>query len=147
MEDPRITIRLLQYWQMIRKNELFPSIEQFNSAVIGDLWQQCFLVSVDTHAAQNQKFKYEYMGPFIIAAYGKDLTGVTINSEASKKFPGKMALKKMDEVVSEYRPMEDSGYFVNEAGKLIKYRACFLPFGTKQGGLTHIMSGFSYREF
>ena len=135
---------MLKYWNLIRKDKKVPDFQQVNPHTIEDIWTQCFVVNVDTH--HNVTYKYEYMGPSITQAYGQDLTGQEVDYRI-KKFPGIIMFKKLGEVTNENRPMEDNGYFVSEGGKLIKYRACFLPFGNDVKGLTHIVVGLSFKLF
>lgn len=91
-------------------------------------------------------YTYEYMGEPIIALYGRDMTGLHVD-EKMKQFPGAVVFRKMGEVVQDGCPKEDTGYLMNDAGRMIKYRACFLPFGDKKKGITHIIVGMSYRIF
>jgi hypothetical protein len=142
--EQRLTQRLFRYWELIRKYNKMPQIEHFNSAAVEDLWPQCMLIAADTR--RGVVFKFDYMGDYIVRTYGKDLTAqiVEMNNVA---FPGGGMYKKLLAMIEQPVPLEDGGYFLNESGEMIKYRACFLPFGTDDKGATHILIGLSFRAF
>ena len=144
VQEQRLTGRLLKYWQLLRKTHAIPEMEQFNSDAVSDLWPQCFLLNVDTHGSV--AYKYEVVGQSITTVYGRDLTGLAVDTN-SKKFPGSIISKKLAETVDQQQPSEDHGHFVSDDGKMVKYRACFLPFGNDKKGVTHIIVGLSFRVF
>lgn len=144
MQEQRLTQRLFRYWELIRKYNKMPQIEHFNSAAVEDLWAQCMIVSADTR--KGVVFKYEMMGDYIVKTYGKDLTAQVVEMN-NVSFPGGGMYKKLLAMMEQPVPLEDAGYFLNEAGEMVKYRACFLPFGTEAKGLTHILIGLSFRAF
>jgi hypothetical protein len=150
MEERRLTMRLRKYWDLMRKAQPLPDYSQFNSGTIGDVWQYCFVVSVDSagqiSADGNHSYKYEYIGQPIIGMYGKDMTGQTL-TQGVKHFMGGNVYNKLQEVVEKSVPIEDTGHIVNQQGKMLKYRACYLPFGKGAGNLTHIVGGLTYRVF
>lgn len=144
MQEQRLTLRMLRYWNLIRKDKKLPEMERLNTAPIIDLWPQCFVVSVDSRHRVN--YKYEYIGEAITKAYGRDLTGKEVDATA-KQFPGVVMYKKLEEIVGDHQPREDEGYFVSDKGKMIKYRACYLPFGPENKEISHIVVGLSFRAF
>jgi hypothetical protein len=144
MEELRLTRRLHRYWDHIRKDCDLPDVHQLNSAALDDVWPYCFKVGIDTR--KGISYKYEYMGEPIAKLYGDDLTGRAIEHKA-KDFPGAPIHAKIPEAVESRKPINDDGHFVNRAGKLIKYRACILPFGNEKDGVTHVVVGLSCRVF
>lgn len=144
MEDQRLTVRLLNYWQMIAGVKNMPEIQQFNSTIVEDVWPHCFKVSIETNPSLS--YKYEYMGRPIADVYGRDLTGLTVDMKL-KQFPGSVVLQKMDEVIRTKKPLQDQGHMVNPSGTMIKYRACYLPFGSDKKGITHIITGLTFRVY
>jgi hypothetical protein len=121
-----------------------PQIEHFNSGVVEDLWQQCMMVSVDTR--KGIIFKFEFMGDVIIKASGKDICGQIVES-GTVHFPGIVIHQRLLQLVDKPEPMDDGGFFLNGSGEIVKYRACFLPFGTPSKGLTNVVLGLSFRAF
>lgn len=144
MHEQRLTQRLLQYWEMIRKDNPFPEMAHFNAAALEEIWPYCFKVRADRMA--KLAFTYEYMGKPIAELYGHDLVGKTVDYSMTQ-FPGGVIHKKLPEVLEKSSILYDAGHFVSQDGSLIKYRACLLPFGKAAQGVTHIVVGLSCRKF
>lgn len=148
MEDQRLTKRLMEYWNRLRREALLPQWAQFNAGAMQDIWGQCCVWSVtfaDISAAVNQ-FTFEYVGDSAQQALGKDMTG-TMFMSTQQKFPGARIVTRIEETVKRALPINDEGTFVNEHNKVVKYRSCLLPFGTKDGRVTHIVLGLSWKAF
>lgn len=146
MNDNRLIVRLSDYWNRIKKDDLIPDFRKNNPASIEDLWEQCFVLSIvppDLFC-----FKYEYLGEKIQKIYGSDLTGTIVNIK-NKQFPNSVIVPKLQSIniLSDMKPSEDSGQMPHDSGKIIKYRTVLLPFGNESKGLTHIVVGVSFREF
>ena len=47
MNDKRLTKRLTDYWQILRKNSQLPIWEHFNNAALGDIIEKCCVWSVE----------------------------------------------------------------------------------------------------
>jgi len=145
-QEYRLTARLTQHWDMIRKDKELPDIHHLRPDVIDDLWQQCVMIGINVGTQENTSYKYEYMAPGLAEAYGRDMTGTQVDVRM-KQFPGSVLTSKLKDVIANKKPAEDQGAFVNEQGKTVKYRASFLPFGNDSKGLTHVVVGLSYRLF
>jgi hypothetical protein len=143
MHEQRLTVRLRKYWDMLRKAQDWPEIQKLNPAVIEDIWQQCFMVSIDAGAATT--YKYEHVGNVITDIYGRDLTGLRVGDK-NNELPGAVMISKLPGVIKERAPIDDDGFFINSSSRQVKYRACFLPFGNDKG-ITHIVAGISFRVF
>lgn len=142
--EQRLTQRLLTYWKLILKTNKMPQIEHFNSGAVEDLWQQCMMLSVDTR--KGAIFKFEFIGEHIIKSYGKDICGQIVESR-NITFPGTAIYKILQAMATKPEPTEDGGFFLNDGGAIVKYRACFLPFGTEAKGLTNVIVGLSFKAF
>lgn len=146
MNDNRLIVRMLDYWNRIRKEELLPDFRKNNPAMIEDLWQQCFVLSVVP--GHLTTFKYEYMGDRVKNMYMDNITNMTFDLK-SKQFPSSIIAPKLQNVlkVMEMKsPHDDQGQMPGHNGKFIKYRMILLPFGNEKS-LTHIIVGVSFREF
>ena len=55
IQEQRLTRRLLNYWQMLRKAKNYPDIMQFNTNAIEDVWGYCLRLGLET-----QKDTYRY---------------------------------------------------------------------------------------
>lgn len=142
--EQRLTTRLMGYWNLILKSNKMPQIEHFNNGVVEDLWHQCMMFSVDTR--KGVLFKFEFMGDHIIKSYGKDVCGQIVEA-SNMAFPGVGIYKRLQQMVETPEPVEDGGFFLNGQGAMVKYRACFLPFGTEAKGLTNVIVGLSFKAF
>ncbi len=143
--DQRLTDRLTKYWNQLRGAESLPPIGRLNPDRVYDLWPNCMMVQVVTVHAGTHTYSYEYVGPALQSMYGKDMTG-QIGSGKLRDLPGWQMLKKVDEVVVTPSVVIEEGQFINEKSRIVKFRACLLPFG-KNGKVTHVVVGMSYREF
>lgn len=147
MNDNRLTERLTKYWSRIKKDEVMPDFRKNNPAVIEDLWEQCFVLSVVPPNCSS--YKYEYLGEKIKKIYTDDLIGLTFDLKG-RQFPNSVLvprLRTINSLLELKSPQEDTGKMPISSGKIIKYRTITLPFGNKKAGITHIVVGVSYREF
>jgi hypothetical protein len=143
-EEKRITVRLMTYWGSLNKSEGLPDIKKFNPHNIEEVWPYCFRVSIQPGKART--YKYDYMGTPLAKLYGQDLTNMTVDSRMSS-FPGAMLHTRLDEVAISKIPIQDENHLLTAEGRLIKYRACLLPFGDGKHGVTHIIAGLTCRFF
>lgn len=145
MHDQRLTTRLQNYWNLIRRGKDMPEIAQLNPQNIDDLWQRCVKLEVIREQG-NTHFKYQFMGERLIQLFGRDLTHSTLDTRV-RHYPHSIMGDRLSAVLRTKEFAADEGKFVNANGKMVKYRACLLPFGTDERGVTHIIVGFSDREF
>ncbi len=85
------------------------------------------------------------MGESVVEIYGRDLTGCYAD-ERMKQFPGAVVFLGLGAAARTGMAMEEGGFLINEQGRPVKYRACFLPCATR-GQVTHIVAGLSGRVF
>mgnify|MGYP002786137991 CR=1 FL=1 len=142
MQEQRLTFRLQNYWEQIRKENEFPDIRQFNASIVEDIWPFCFQVSIGKKTPPT--FTYDYMGEKLADVYGRNLTGLTVDPRMAH-FPGSILSGGLTNVIHRRIPMQDNGHLINYDGKMVRYRACLLPFGNERDGLTHIIAGLSCR--
>ncbi len=146
MQDKRLTKRLTDYWDRLRKDAVLPQWEKFNPGAFDDIWKQCCGWRVEPGGTNSHVYTYEYVGSAVKQALGSDPTGQMFTSHF-KNFPGARIVQGIDEVVSKKAPHTDEGQFINEDSKVVKYRSCLLPFGKKDGKVTHIVLGLSWGLF
>jgi hypothetical protein len=141
MREQRLTLRLQRYWDRLRRTSNIPEIQRFNAEAIDDIWPHCFKISI-----AGKHYQYDYMGEPITKLYGRDLTGEMADLRM-KQFPASVVHGHLQDVLATHQPAYGDGHLVNNDGRLIKYRSCFLPFGNMKRGVTHIVVGLSYRVF
>lgn len=147
MYENRLIVRLNDYWNRLKKDDVLPDFKKNNPAMIEDLWQQCFVLSIVP--TKFPVYKYEFLGDKVKAVYGRDITGTVVDLN-SKQFPNSIIspkLKKIVELAEINQPLEEQGQTPSKGSKFIKYRMILLPFGNEGAGLTHIVAGLSFREF
>lgn len=147
MHDNRLTTRLIDYWNRIRKNDEIPDFKRNNPTSIADLWERCFVLYIIP--PNYSAYRYEYIGEKIQEIYGRDITGTFVDAKNRMSIndviiPRLQTVKTLIEIKT---PQEDSGQLPTRNGKFIKYRIVLLPFGNSEGVVTHILIGVSYSEF
>lgn len=147
MSEQRLIDRLTGYWNLLRKDSQLPEFVQFNISAIEDVWGQCVLFTVQpTAPGASPSVNFYRVGEKVKALYGQDMTGRSMNM-TQRHFQGAQIVRKVGEVISTPAPVYDSGQFVNDRSKVVKYRSCLLPFGNRDGKVTHVVAGLSWREF
>lgn len=144
-DQQRLSDRLTKYWETLRKDEVMPPFQQFNVSTIEDLWGNCVLLSVNKSNEETKTFVFYRVGDRVKELYNEDLTGISLKSK-QKMIKGAAIIKRIDEIIANPAPVYDSGQFVSERNKVVKFRSCLLPFGTG-GEVTHVIAGLSWREF
>jgi hypothetical protein len=146
MQEQRLTVRLTSYWNLIRKEAPIPQFAQFNEGVIDDLWPNCFLFVGQPPVAGKQAFRIQRVGYKLESLFGQDFLGKEVSRPTFRTFGnGKIALRA-EEACGSRVPVEDEGSYVNAQNKVVKYRACLLPFAADPEKLSHIIAGISWRE-
>ena len=145
-ENHRLTDRLTSYWTLLKRESVMPEFAQFNLSAISDIWQQCVLFTVQqgTGGAPHS-VNFYMLGDQVKNLYGGDMSGRSMYP-GMKHFQGAAIVRRVNELIENPQPIYDQGQFVNEKSKIVKYRSCLLPFG-KDGKVTHVMAGLSWREF
>jgi hypothetical protein len=144
--EHRLTERLLSYWNVLRQEEIMPDFARFNASAIDDIWQQCVLFTVSpTAEGKTASLNFYQIGDKLGSIYNSGMVGRTFTS-GQKHFQGAAIMRRMEEILANPVPIQDMGQFINEKSKVVKYRSCLLPFG-RNGKVTHIITGLSWREF
>jgi hypothetical protein len=144
--EQRLSERLLSYWNVLRKDEPMPDFSHFNSSAIDDLWQQCILFTVSP-ALDNKTaaLNFYQIGDKLGNIYGANMIGRSFTA-GQQHFQGASIVRRMQDILENPVPITDMGQFINEKSKVVKFRSCLLPFG-RNGKVTHVITGLSWREF
>ena len=146
MSEHRTADRLVSYWNTLRKDEPMPDFSKFNISAIDDLWQQCVLFTVSpTVDNKPNVINFYQIGEKLNSIYGSDMVGRSFSTN-QRNFQGAAIMRRMEQLFVNPEPLTDTGQFVNERSKVVKYRSCLLPFG-REKKVTHVVSGLSWREF
>lgn len=146
MIEHRLAERLTSYWNTLRKDLPMPDFGHFNASSVADIWQQCVLFTVSPEV-ENKPYVLNFyqIGDRLRSIYGNDMIGRSFNT-SQRHFQGAAIVRRVEEIIANPAPANDMGQFINERSKVVKYRSCLLPFG-RDGRVTHIITGLSWREF
>jgi hypothetical protein len=150
MNDQRLTTRLIDVWNRLSHEEDIPDFSKLNVSTIEDLWQSCMVLvpmpkSTSTNRAQTT-LKLHHIGRKVSDVIGNASVGTYIVAR-TRQFAGERIIQRIDELLDQPQPIEESGQFINDRHKVVKYRSCLLPFGNRQEGVTHVLVGLAWREF
>lgn len=140
--ERRITLRLLAYWEKLRKDRLMPTEAEVNSDDIWDLWGSCFLVRAVDLAKPD--CSYTHIGQSILDAYRhgipEDDAAGMISPDASR------IADSCIKVIETSKPLLEEGEFSNPHGDIIKYRQCLLPLGDGRK-VKAVFGGMNFKLF
>jgi hypothetical protein len=144
--EHRLSDRLIGYWNTLKKDLPMPDFGHFNASSIADVWQYCVLFNV-TPSVESKPFilNFQQIGDLARGVYGNEMIGKSFNT-SQRHFQGSAILRRVDEILKSPTYLTDIGQFINERGKVVKYRSCLLPFG-RDGKVTHVVVGLSWREY
>ena len=143
----RLVDRLTDHWNRLCGEEFPPpSFSRFQKGTIGDVWDQCAVLKVEPGNADSRIFQFADLGDKVSDIVGKNMLGKHVSTNKNL-FKAASIIGYSDRVVNTSEPCYDEGKFVNDRNKIIKYRSCLLPYGSTEGGVTHILVGLSWREF
>lgn len=122
--ERRTPLRLLSYWEKLRKGRLMPLESDLNPEDIRDLWDSCFLIHVKD--SNPSHYRYSYVGPGIVQAYCGDMPD---NDSGAEVTPQPGMIDGYRTVIRTCKPLIETGEFSNRQDKTVKYRQCLLPLG------------------
>mgnify|MGYP000247503108 CR=1 FL=1 len=146
MLQQRLTDRLVKYWENLRKEGETPDYALFNKMAIQDIWDGCIVMQAQPVAAgAAPRFQFREMGEKTLSLFAQDPTNQYF-SVGARVFPAARIMRRLPEVIASPGPLVDEGQFVTEKSKVVKFRSCLVPF-SKEGKITYVVVGLSWREF
>ncbi len=140
--ERRITLRLMAYWEKLRKHNAMPTEADIDPDDLQDLWDYCFLIHVKDLSKPD--YNYTYLGKEIQHAYQGDLVGDDGSGIASPN-ASKLA-SSYAKVIETCSPLLDEGEFINLHNDVVKYRQCLLPLG-EGNRVDAIFGGMRFKVF
>lgn len=140
--EHRITLRLLAYWEKLRRGRDMPLEQDIVPDDIKDLWGNCFIVRIKDSCPPN--YQFAHMGDAVARVYRGALC--EDNPESFICPDGVYLSGRYEDMLNTAKPIIDEGEFHNSHGELIKYRQCLLPLG-ENGRITAIFGGMRYKIF
>ena len=144
-EECRSHNRLRAYWEALKGAHVLPREADVNPDMLADIWDSCFLVSIDA-VTQRVGYRYSYMGPDLLEAYGDDTSSYAIANRLLATDQAPM-LHHFNEAVFSKKPVVDASEFVNSQYVPIRYRSCIVPLGTEVGEVTHLLGCMRWRMY
>ncbi len=131
-KEKRLIWRLLNYWEQLRGERDYPSLDDIDPTAIGEIWPYCFLLDVEHYRA----FPYfQYLGPSL-AKY----SGIFLGGQRDWSFT---LLKK---AVCHFREALERGAPVLVEEELTQYdnrklllRSVLLPLSDDQETIDHLL--------
>lgn len=139
--ERRISNRLISYWNEIRNDSLLPKESDVDPSALQDVWDNCFLIKVQTDNSHSN-FVFEFLGKNLIDAYGQDITGQQFSSSLARG--NRNVLSAVMEVMRTHQPVVHEMEYDNEIGDLVKYRMCLLPLTGSDGYMQYILGGMRW---
>jgi len=125
MEERRITLRLLSYWERRRGSRRMPAEVDIDPADIADLWEYCFMAH--TKDIGKPGYHFAYLGKTIKDVYHEGLKHTDADAPI---FPDMETLAKgYQHVLTKCEPLVTNGEITNLHGDIFKYRQVLLPLG------------------
>lgn len=139
LEERRITLRLLAYWERKRGTRAMPLETDFDPADIADLWEYCFIAH--TQKIGQPGYSFSYLGRAIADVYHEGSASSGNGAVASPNMDILAAGYK--EVVEHAKPLVTEGELTNPHGDLFKYRQVLLPLG-ENGVVKAVFGGMRF---
>ena len=140
--ERRITLRLLSYWEKLRKGRPMPTEQDINPEDIQDLWDNCFLIHVTDLSKSD--YNYTFLGEAIAEAYNHGIadeqSGGMISPNAGK------LTTSFRQIMETAKPLTEEGEFRNIRQEMVKYRQCLLPLGG-DGKIEAMFGGMTFKIF
>ncbi len=136
---------LLEYWEKIRAGRQFPHESDVEAEAIADIWDYCFLISLDD-VTRRIGYRYSYMGKHLVEAFGDDVSSpdMALRLLSSTHVP---SLKKIEEVLEKKHPVIDEGEFTNAHHMNVRYRTCIVPLGYENGQVSHLFGVMRWKAY
>lgn len=123
--------RLFEYWNSLKGDKDFPDESQIDTNDITDIWQSCFLISIDD-VTRRLGYRYSYLGKDLMEAFSGDSGNPDIAHLLSTADITPM-VKFFDRVCKNRKPEVDAAEFTNLRNLRIKYRLSLFLWETAKG--------------
>ncbi len=142
--ERRTSVILLQHWNELRDERLFPHEDELDTDHLSPIWEHCFLLQV-RDVEQVEDYNFTYIGPKLVKAYAD---GVLDMDNGQMVSPQATALaEKFRNVITSCDPLLEEGEYTNAHGELVKFRQAMLPLGTEDGRVLSVLGGAWYKVF
>lgn len=137
--------QLLTYWKKLCNGRDFPRECDIDPDEISDIWDYCFLISLDD-VVKRIGYRYSYMGAALVGAFGDDVNNpdMALRLLSSTRVPN---IKKIEEVLNKKHPVIDEGEFTNAHHMNVRYRTCIVPLCYDDGQVSHLFGVMRWKAY
>lgn len=131
--ERRLSLRLLAYWERLRRGEPMAERSHFDAHDIDDLWDDCFLLSISDGRTQA-----EHIGSNIkqsLVSFLETDDPLALDQENG-----------LETMLQSPKPMLHEGELTSRSGRPVRYRLCMLPLG-ENGTITAILGTAGLKQF
>lgn len=141
----RCHAELLDYWNKLRAGRGLPHESDINPEEIADIWDHCFLISLDD-VIKRIGYRYSYMGSALVDAFGDEINNpdMALRLLSTSRVPN---IKKLEEVIKTKQPVIDEGEFINAHQMEVRYRTCIVPLGYENGQVSHLFGVMRWKAY
>lgn len=148
MQEKRLTFRLIDHWNNLTRPEGgVPEIKDWRASHLNDTVPFCARIRIKDQDSKAPLCGFEQVGATLQEAFGKESMVGKLVRPTTPVFPAARIIRRIPELITGCAPIEDDGQFVNESGKVVKYRSALLPFADHKGIVEVTIIGFNWRIF
>lgn len=133
-----LVVSLLCHWASLRSESRLPRFNDLDPEAIPVSWRGCLLARRE----EKVQWTFDYRGDFFEEALGE---AETLRTQGEPDLLGQIS-DWFDVVSQAMRPITLGGAFVRDDGTRGRFRCLFLPFGSVEGGVTHILAAATARN-
>jgi hypothetical protein len=139
--ERRATKRAFDYWRMIAQGRRYPSLDDVDLTIVGDLDDHLFFLTVKRPVAECDVLE---SCPSLKRALGFAPDGRRIADILPREIE-RPWFDALDYTIGIGNPMEVQGRWTCEDDDVILYRAVFLPLSDDARAVTHILGAFNFK--
>lgn len=142
-QERRRNTRLVDYWDSLRGERIFPCETAIDPVILEDIWANCYLLQV-RDIEQVDDYNFTYLGGAIHEAYlagTLDECNEHVISPNARKLSG-----SFQQVIETKQPLVKDGSFIALDGKEVLYRQSMLPVGQSDTKVEAIFGGMFFKK-
>lgn len=141
IQERRINMRLMAYWQELRNDRGRALSSAFDPDEISDVWPNCFCLDPNADRSESE---FRHIGEGIAADSGVPENCRRIKDVPRKTLMGQM-LRHVPALLEGKTPVVESGRFTDKDKQKYLFRGILLPFTNGRGQIDMIIGGARYK--
>ena len=139
--ERRLGMRLLNYWEAVRGDREFPTLEEIDPAAIADLWPHCFVLSLTDEAGEPV---FSEIGENLVADCGDLPFPLPISYVPEQTVLAQAAWNYL-KVLETRAPVLGSGRFEHQDGRQLWSRCVVLPLSGDGATIEAVLGAVMWR--